>query len=290
MDSRPRRRPPAASAPGAWPLRRPPLQSPWPAAPQYHLPRTRSTVEDARRLVRLAPYDGALITADYQTRGRGRTAARRWVSEPRRNLLFNLLLSADSVGAQPQRLPLLTGLAVARAVEAEGGPACRVKWPNDVVAGGAKIAGCLCERTGGWYSVGVGVTCNQRRGLPPGAPGELPASSIRLQSGRWVRRWVLLAAILAALHRLLAEPEWAPAVDRKLLLRGEWVQLDGAARGLPREVRVIGITAAGGLTVEDAAGLRHTCFAGSIRVPANFPRATGRGAGQPQTVASRPGC
>jgi len=283
VDSRPGRRPPAGPAPGGWPLRRPPLASPWPAAPQYHLPRTRSTVEDARRLVRLAPYDGALITADYQTHGRGRTAARRWVSEPRCNLLFNLLLSAESVGAQPQRLPLLTGLAVARAVQAEGGPACRVKWPNDVVAGGAKIAGCLCERTGGWYSVGVGVTCNQRRGLPPGAPGELPASSIRLQSGRRVRRWALLAAILAALHRLLAEPEWAPAVDRKLLLRGEWVHLDGAARGLPRTVRVIGIAAGGGLMVEDAAGLRHTCFAGSLRVPADSPRATGRGAGRPSS-------
>ena len=279
MALRPQRPPPPPAAPAGWPLRRPPLPSPWPSAPQYHLRHTRSTVEDARRLVRLAPHDGALITADYQSHGRGRTAARRWVSEPRQNLLFNLLLAADTVGAQPQRLPLLTGLAVARAVEAASGLACRVKWPNDVVAGGGKIAGCLCERTGGWYSVGVGVTCNQRRGLPPGAAGELAAASIRLQSGRRVRRWMLLAAILAALHRLLAEPEWAPAVDRKLLLRGEWVQLDGAARGLPRRARVIGIGAAGGLTVEDAGGRRHTCFAGRMRVPSDCAGVTGRGAG-----------
>ena len=138
--------------------------------------------------------------------------------------------------------------------------------------------------------MGVGVTCNQRHGLPPGAAGELPASSIRLQSGRRVRRWVLLAEILTALHRLLAEPEWAPAVDRKLLLRGEWVQLDGTARGLPRRARVIGIGAAGGLTVEDPGGVRHTCFAGSMRVPADSRFATGGAAAQPQTVASRPGC
>lgn len=229
--------------------------------------------------MRLAPHDGALISADYQTHGRGRTVGRRWVSEPRRNLLFNVLLSADSVGAQPQRLPLLTGLAVARAVEAASGLACRVKWPNDVEAGGCKIAGCLCERTGGWYSVGIGVTCNQRRSLPPGVAGELPASSIRLQSGRRVRRSALLAAILAALHRLLDEPEWVPAVDRKLLLRGEWVQLEGVARGLPRRARVIGIGAAGGLTVEDAGGLRYTCFAGSVRVPTASDHPGERGAG-----------
>ena len=259
--------PDRAPEPSAWPLRRPPLASPWPDAPQYHLRQTRSTVDDARRLARVAPRNGALITADYQTHGRGRTAGRRWVSEPRCNLLFNLLLSADAVGAQPYRLPLVTGLAVARAVAAVCGLACRVKWPNDVVAGGCKIAGCLCERTGGWYSVGVGVTCNQRRGLPPGAPGELPASSILVQGGQRVRRRLLLQEILAVLHRLLAEPEWAPAVDQKLLLRGEWVHLDGAGRGLPPLARVIGVGAAGGLTVEDADGRRHTCFAGSLRIP-----------------------
>ena len=276
----------ADAGPAAWPRRRPPLASPWPSAPQIHLRRTRSTVEDARRLARLGPHDGALITADYQTHGRGRTAARRWVSEPRRNLLFNLLLSDDTVGAPPQRLPLVTGLAVARAVEAVSGLTCRVKWPNDVVAGGRKIAGCLCERTGGWYSVGVGVTCNQRHGLPPGAAGELSASSILAQSGRSVRRWELLEAILAALHRLLAEPDWARAVDRRLLLRGDWVRLDGAGRGLPRVARVVGVTAAGGLAVEDAGGGRHTCFAGSVRIAAGGTAPTTA----PQSVASRPGC
>jgi BirA family biotin operon repressor/biotin-[acetyl-CoA-carboxylase] ligase len=259
------------------------LASPWRAAPQYHLPRTGSTADDARLLARSAPADGALITADYQTRGRGRNRDRRWVSEPRRNLLFNLLLSADTVGTQPQRLPLVTGLAVARAVQAASGLTCRVKWPNDVVAGGCKIAGCLCERTAGWFSVGVGVTCNQRRGLPPGAPGELAASSILLQSGRQVRRWVLLEAILAALHRALAEPDWAPAVDRRLFLRGEWVHLDDAGRGLPRVARVIGVAEAGGLAVVDEDGCRHTCFAGSLRLRDG-------GAGGLQSVASRPGC
>ena len=279
MAQHPDRQPPR---PSAWPRRQPPLASPWPA-PQYHLPRTGSTVDDARRLARLAPADGALITTDYQTHGRGRSAARRWVSEPRRNLLFNLLLSAETVGAQPQRLPLVAGLAVARAVQAASGLTCRVKWPNDVVAGGRKIAGCLCERTAGWYSVGVGVTCNQRHGLPPGAAGELPASSILLQSGRRVRRRSLLEAILAALQRALAEPDWARAVDRRLFLRGEWVHLEGAGRGRPRVARVIGIAATGGLLVVAAGGRRHTCFAGSLRVRSGA-------ASGPQSVASRPGC
>lgn len=225
-------------------------------------------MDDARRLLRAAPVTGALISADYQTRGRGRGAGRRWVSAPRRNLLFNLLLHAGAVGPAPQRLPLLCGLAVAGAVEAASGVACEVKWPNDVVARGAKIAGCLCERLDDWYSVGLGVTCNQRRGLPPGAAGDLPASSLWLQSGRPVRRWPLLEAILDQLHRLLREPGWAALVDRRLFARGRWVWLEGAGSGAPRCARVARVAASGGLVVRDAAGAEHTCFAGRVRLPA----------------------
>ena len=229
-------------------------------------------MEDARVLVRRAPPTGALIVADYQTRGRGRTAQRRWVSAPGRNLLFNLLLEEVTVGAAPARLPLLSGLAVAHAVEATCGVGCQVKWPNDVLIRGCKIAGCLCEKLGAWYSVGVGVTCNQRFGLPAGAAGELPASSVRRQSGRRVRRRVLLEAILAELHRLLREPGWAAAVDRRLFARGRWVQLSDAGRGAPRHALVSRVAASGGLLVRDPAGAEYTCFAGSIRPLAEPPQ------------------
>lgn len=266
MDGSHAARRPAAADPHPWRRRHPPLRSPWPAAPQYHLPRTGSTMEDARRLVRQAPVTGALITADYQTRGRGRSAGRRWVSAPGRNLLFNLLLHADAVGPVPQRLPLLCGLAVAGAVEASSGAACQVKWPNDVLMRGSKVAGCLCERLDDWYSAGVGVTCNQRRGLPPGSARDLPAASVWLRSGRRVRRWPLLELILGELHRLLDEPGWAALVDRRLFARGRWVRLDGAGRGLPRCARVVRVAATGGLVVRDAAGAEHTCFAGSARL------------------------
>ena len=237
-------------------------------------------MEDARLLARHAPVSGALITADYQTRGRGRTAGRRWVSAPGRNLLFNLLLDADTVGAMPQRLPLLCGLAVAGAVEGGSGMPCELKWPNDVLMRGRKIAGCLCERVYGWYSVGTGVTCNQRFGLPPGTGGDLPASSVRMQSGRRVHRWSLLEAILAELHRLLNEPGWAALVDRRLFARGRWVQLSGAGHGIPRCARVARVAASGGLVVHDAAGAEYTCFSGSTRpLDSSSPAGAGRAEG-----------
>lgn len=244
-------------------------------------------MDDARLLARCAPVSGALITADYQTRGRGRTNERRWVSAPGRNLLFNLLLHASAVGGVPQRLPLLCGLAVAGAVEASSGVACQVKWPNDVLMHDRKVAGCLCERLGDWYSVGVGVTCNQRAGLPPGTASDLPASSVWLQGGRRVQRWPLLEAILAELHRLLAEPGWAALVDRRLFARGRWVRLSGAGRAMPRQARVARVAATGGLVVQDACGAEHTCFAGSMRLLDSAPPTGFEG---PEGVALPPGC
>ncbi len=256
-----------------WRRLQPAVASPWPAAPQYYLPRTGSTMEDARALIRQAPVHGALIVTNYQTRGRGRTPRRHWVSAPGRNLLFNLLLARSAVSAPvsgpdagggagtPARLPLLCGLAVARAVEAVSGVACRVKWPNDVIVRGSKVAGCLCEALAGWCSVGVGVTCNQLRGLPGGA---LPASSVRLQCGRRVPRVQVLERILAELDRLLRDPHWAAAVDRRLYARGCWVRIIDAGRGLPAPVRIERVAADGGLLVRDAAGALHTCVSGRI--------------------------
>ena len=85
--------------------------------------------------------------------------------------------------------------------------------------------------------------------------------------GEWWKIEQGVTGLGAALHRLLAEPDWARQVDRNLLLRGEWVRLEGAGRGLPGAARVIGVDAAGGLTVEGADARRHTCFAGRLRIP-----------------------
>ena len=80
-----------------------------------------------------------------------------------------------------------------------------------------------------------------------------------------MRRWPLLEAILAELHRLLAEPDWAALADRRLFARGRWVQLNGVGRGMPGNARVARVAAAGGLVVHDAAGTEFTCFSGSMR-------------------------
>lgn len=87
--------------------------------------------------------DGTSVVADAQTRGRGR-AGRAWHTAPGRALALSVLLHQGCDRRSLGLLPLAAGLAVAQALEALGA-APALKWPNDVLLGGRKVAGVLCE-------------------------------------------------------------------------------------------------------------------------------------------------
>ena len=119
---------------------------------------TASTNADAR-----AGRPGDVFVAEFQTAGRGRLD-HEWHAARGENLTFSAVLdAADASPAEVATLPLVVGLAVARAVEALLGNSSQVavKWPNDVVVGGKKICGILCERNGDAVIAGVGLNVNQ---------------------------------------------------------------------------------------------------------------------------------
>ena len=129
----------------------------------HHRAETVSTNLDARTG---AP--GDVFTADHQTAGRGRLD-HRWLSPPGTNLLMSVVLSV--AGLEPEQiatLPLAMGLAVCEGLAPFVPSACgrALKWPNDVLAGGRKLAGILCERQDDWVIVGVGVNVRQTA-FPP---------------------------------------------------------------------------------------------------------------------------
>ncbi len=113
--------------------------------------RTGSTNDVAWQCAASAENDGLLVVADEQTAGRGRLG-HAWTARPEQSILCSILLRempAESV----DRLTLLTGLAVARAMEAaldRMGITVRfdIKWPNDILWKGKKLAGILVERRG----------------------------------------------------------------------------------------------------------------------------------------------
>jgi BirA family transcriptional regulator, biotin operon repressor / biotin---[acetyl-CoA-carboxylase] ligase len=165
--------------------------------------RTGSTNADVKAVAGGAP-EGLVIVAEHQTAGRGRLD-RAWTAPPRSGLTFSALLCPDGVPAQRWGwLPLAAGLAVATAVSRTAGLDTRVKWPNDVLHGGRKLAGVLVERvgtpSGAAAVVGVGLNVTQRE-------DELPtpqATSLLLAGGAVVDRADLLLAVLGELGRWYA--------------------------------------------------------------------------------------
>jgi BirA family biotin operon repressor/biotin-[acetyl-CoA-carboxylase] ligase len=178
-------------------------------------------MEDARRLFESGCPDGTVVVAEFQTRGRGRAADRSWVADAGRNLLFTVVLrregGGEEIGAAVQRLPLLAGLAVALSVERLYGLAVELKWPNDLLVEGKKLAGILCEALVDGRSlgvlIGIGLNGNQLF-FPPQL--ESGATSLAREVGSRVDLYVLLPEVLLQLQGSLGDADWRGKVVRRL--------------------------------------------------------------------------
>lgn len=146
-----------------------------------------------------APH-GLIVVADEQTGGQGRRG-RRWVSPPGNLYVTIVLRPAWSVRA----LAMVAPLAVCEAVEALASVRASIKWPNDVLVEGRKIAGILIDihlASGGVDYALVGVGVNIR--LDPSKHREIRdvATSLEVESGEEIRRESLLATLLNRFERL----------------------------------------------------------------------------------------
>jgi BirA family biotin operon repressor/biotin-[acetyl-CoA-carboxylase] ligase len=210
-------------------------------SPRLHLRVTSSTSDRARDLAMAGAPHGALVTATQQTAGRGRQG-RTWSAPPGAALLMSLILR-DA----PPLLPLLAAVAVAEAC----GDDARIKWPNDVLLDGRKVAGILAEGrpAEGWIVLGIGVNVAVApRDLPP----ELHATAATLGRPR--------SAVEPFLNDLLAGLQRALALDAAVLLAAwrardalngraiSWAAGSGIARGIDGEGRLVVELADGGRT------------------------------------------
>jgi len=143
--------------------------------------------------------EGAVVLADYQTAGRGQHG-RSWTAPPGTALLFSVVLRPPLPVARWPEIPLATGCAVAESVETAGPVSARLKWPNDVVVDGRKVAGVLAEGVAGELPLvvlGIGVNVSQRE---TDWPSHLAGGARSLAAlGAPVSREMLLRAILARL-------------------------------------------------------------------------------------------
>jgi BirA family biotin operon repressor/biotin-[acetyl-CoA-carboxylase] ligase len=159
--------------------------------------KTGSTNEDLLAAARAGAPEGVVLVAEQQSRGRGRQG-RSWVSEPGAALIFSVLLRPVAVPPAARGwLPLLTGVALCRALRQVAGIDVTLKWPNDVLAGGSKLAGILAEQAGDAIVVGIGLNVGAAPAdLPATRTGALPASSLALRGAVTTDRGLLLVSVL----------------------------------------------------------------------------------------------
>jgi BirA family biotin operon repressor/biotin-[acetyl-CoA-carboxylase] ligase len=161
--------------------------------------RYEELVESTQRLLRPDDAEGTVAVAEEQTEGRGRLG-RSWHAPGGTSVLVSVLLRPT---VEPPRLPelsLVTGGAVAEAIAEVTELEPAIKFPNDVLLGGKKVAGILAESSEGRVVLGIGVNANQTADQLP-ADAQTEPTSLRLELGRPIDRAELLAAILRHVER-----------------------------------------------------------------------------------------
>lgn len=230
------------------------------------LPVAASTNDIARR--KLDTCDRVLVLAESQTKGRGQ-GGRRWES-PRGGLWFSLGLREAQ--GNLSLVPILTGVAVADGLREMGFDA-RLKWPNDVVVAGGKVAGVLVEtsvrgdRTD--VVVGIGVNVNICPRFLQERVVESRVATLSALAGHPLPRGEVLSHILAAFFRLW--PRWRegrtePVVDRwrKLSVTlGQRIIVQGRG-GDPRAAVAVDLAPDGSLVVLDDEGTPRRVVEGRL--------------------------
>jgi BirA family transcriptional regulator, biotin operon repressor / biotin---[acetyl-CoA-carboxylase] ligase len=232
------------------------------------LTRTASTNDVAREHARKGVQGGFLVAASRQTSGRGRLG-RSWESPPKLGLYVSIVLRPSFPMTEAGKLTILSSLAMVDAVEAVSGLHPKIKWPNDLMAGGRKLAGLLIEAEPkkdrlAFAVVGIGLNVRQEAGdFSPDV--RALATSIYLATGQMHRRIDLLVALLQALERRLSRPfdEAREAWSASSLTLGQRVTLT-TLRGR-KHGQALGLDESGALLLRSSSGEVEAVTAGDMQ-------------------------
>ena len=230
-----------------------------------------STNTYARQLAEDGAREGEIVIAEAQTQGRGRLG-RRWQSPPFTNLYFSVILRPQLLPAQAPQITLTAAVALAETVASFIAQPAAIKWPNDILVHGKKLAGILTEASCDaqrvhYVILGIGVNLNYRVAAMPDEI-RAHATSIAELTGQSLDRESFLKRLIQGLDRCYGELEesgfapLAPRWEAHFGLRGKRVRvelLDQIVTG-----RAIGIDQEGALLIEDELGAHQRVLAGDV--------------------------
>jgi BirA family biotin operon repressor/biotin-[acetyl-CoA-carboxylase] ligase len=224
--------------------------------PRLHLRVAQSTNQTARELAGAGAPHGTLVTAGEQSHGRGRQG-RSWIAPPGRALLCSLVIREP-----PRLLPLAAGVALVQLAGAQA----QIKWPNDVLLDGRKLAGILVEGRPQerWAVLGIGLNVALRESdFPPELRGR--SATLGLEPAAIEP---MLVELLRGLERWLnaPEPDVVQAVQARDALRGRavrWARGEGVGAGIDDDGRLVVQTSDGPVALD----------AGEVHLAAERPEA-----------------
>ncbi|MBL8602860.1 MAG: biotin--[acetyl-CoA-carboxylase] ligase [Myxococcales bacterium] len=243
----------------------------WLGHPTIFKSETGSTNDDARALGLRGAAAGTLVLADAQTAGRGRRG-RVWQSPPGANLYFSAVLRPRRPLSEVPSLTLATGLALCEAVAALVPPehTPQIKWPNDLVVGGRKLAGILIEGslTGPSLDFAIaGVGINVLGATLPAEVAHLATSMAQLSGDLALSRGALLGRILTRWEAHLETLEAHGFAALREAYRARCVTLGQRVRGDDFEGLAVDVEADGALRLEgDDGATRRVAFGEVLHV------------------------
>jgi BirA family biotin operon repressor/biotin-[acetyl-CoA-carboxylase] ligase len=235
----------------------------------HWFPRLRSTNDHAALLRKndklFAP---SIVLTGCQTAGRGR-GSNAWWSQPGVLTATFILPPGDHIA--PHQVPLLAGLAVrdAAALLLPGAPV-QLKWPNDLLIEGQKLAGLLCERVQKADLIGIGLNVNvDVQAVPPALRGNI--ISLSALAGKRLDMTDSLIVIARTLHAMLTHrndqtfAQLLSRYDQHHALIGRRVSIDSGNHEPPITGKCEGLDSIGRLLVRDRRTLHHV-IAGQVRM------------------------
>lgn len=248
------------------------IKTAWAGQKIYYYDIIDSTNTCIKRLGEEGAPHGTLVAADQQSAGRGRRG-RAWESPPGGSIYMSLLLRPDISPAKAPMLTLVMALAVAAGLKECTGLEVQIKWPNDIVLKGKKLAGILTEMSTeidciNYVVIGTGINVNVKS-----LPKELSekATSLFAETGQKVKRSKIIAAVMShfeASYNIFEKTRSMKELkeqynsllvndNREVRVLGEKAQYDGVS---------LGINEQGELLVRRKDGTVEAVFAGEVSV------------------------
>lgn len=219
-----------------------------------------STNDIALEMARSGAPEGTVVTARSQSKGRGRRG-REWFDKPGESILMSVILRPKLPLNRYSELAFVAAVALAQCLSGSFGVEPALKWPNDVLIGGRKVAGILVEAGQGAAIVGVGVNVNQSE-FPPELAGE--ATSVAIEAGSGLDVDALTQALIDSLFAAYQLPFEEILTRWRKYMWGLGCSVDVVTEGVTVSGTIAGIDSDGALLLDQAGGVRRIVAADAV--------------------------